>query len=224
MKRIVSVSLGPASADYAFTTTFLGQQFHVRRFGADGDVSRAAALLEQYQHEADACGLGMVRDPAMVGTRSFVDRLTARLERLVTRVPVTTGAKLRTFFDEWAVRHVQSEDPGYFTNARVLFLSGIGNYRAAATLAEYTKNLRFADPVTLDGIPVVLRSLRALECYAAFSARRARRRKPGAFASELLPRCCLARCPRNGSLSARRIAAGSRCGLPPPIGRWRRRA
>jgi predicted amino acid dehydrogenase len=188
MKRIVSVSLGPASADYAFTTTFLGQQFHVRRFGADGDVSRAAALLEQYQHEADACGLGMVRDPAMVGTRSFVDRLTARLERLVTRVPVTTGAKLRTFFDEWAVRHVQSEDPGYFTNARVLFLSGIGNYRAAATLAEYTKNLRFADPVTLDGIPVVLRSLRALECYAAFSARRARRRKPGAFASELLPR------------------------------------
>jgi predicted amino acid dehydrogenase len=188
MKRIVSVSLGPANADYEFSTRFLGQEFHIRRFGADGDVSRAAALLGRYQGEADACGLGMVRDHAIVGTRQFVDRLTARLEQAVTRVPVTTGARLRTFVDEWAVRHVHNEEGGYFTNARVLFLSGIGNYRAASTLSEYTKNLRFADPITLDGVPALLGSLRALERYAVFSALRPRRRKPDAVASDLLPR------------------------------------
>jgi len=168
MKRIVSVSLGRATADYQFSATFLGHQFHIRRVGANGDVARAAALLDDFQYEADACGLGMVGDHATVGTRRVVDRLTARLEQVVTRVPLTTGAALRTFLDEWVVRHVQNEEGDYFTNARVPFLSGFGNYRAAATLAEYTRNLRFADPITRDGLPMILR---ALERHAALSAR-----------------------------------------------------
>ncbi len=172
MKRVLSVSLGPANANYELTTTFLGCQFHVRRLGTDGDVAAAAALLERGQHEADACGLGLVRDHTIVGTRRVENGTTARLERAVTRVPVTTGARLRTFFDEVAIRHVQREEGQYFTNARTLFLSGTLNYRVAATLAEYTGNLRFADPVTLDGVPVVLRSLRALETYSRLASTR----------------------------------------------------
>ncbi len=171
MKRIVSVSLAPSADDYEFTTRFLGQAFQVRRLGADWDVGKAAALLERAQHEADAVGIGLVRDHATVGTRRLRDRLTARLERAVTKVPVTTGATLRTFFDEWCVRHVQAEEGQYFTNARTLFLSGITNYRMAAVLAEYSRNLRFADPATLHGAPRILKSLRALEAYAATAAR-----------------------------------------------------
>jgi predicted amino acid dehydrogenase len=178
MKRIVSVSLGPASEDFEFTTAFLGQQFQIRRIGADGDVSRAARLLERTQHEADVCGLGGVSDHAFVGTRLYHDRVTARLEQVVGAVPLTTGRRLRAFLDEWAVRHVQNEEGAYFTNARVLFLSGIHNYRAAATLAEYTRNFAFADPITLDRLPKVLHSLRALERYATLSARFLLRPKP----------------------------------------------
>jgi predicted amino acid dehydrogenase len=169
-KRIVSVSLGPASANFQFTTTFLGRQFHVRRVGADWDLGRAEALLERYQREADAVGLGMVRDHATVGARLFTDRHTARLEGAVERVPVTTGSTLRTLFDEWAVRHVQRDEGEYFTNARVLFLSGITNYRTAAVLAEYTKNLAFADAIAGPGLPKLLRSLRGLETYARSTA------------------------------------------------------
>ncbi|MGE5360102.1 MAG: hypothetical protein ACM3NQ_13885 [Bacteroidales bacterium] len=187
MKRIVSVSLGPASADYEVTTAFLGHQFHIRRVGTDGDVAAAAALLERCQHEADACGLGMVRDHAFVGTRRVTNRTTARLERLVTRVPVTTGARLRTFFDEFAIRHVQREEGQYFTNARVLFLSGAFNYRVASTLLEHTANVRFADPATLDGLPIVLRSARALEAYTAASTRLSRDRRT-ALATTMPPR------------------------------------
>ena len=183
MKRIVSVSLGSSGLDSDFTTEFLGQAFHVRRVGADGDVRRAEALLAQAQDTADAIGIGMVRDHAVVGTRRFTDRLTARLEGVVTRVPVTTGAALRLFFDEWAVRYVQREEGGYFTNARTLFLSGMANYRSAAILAEYTRNLAFADPVMLDGVPKVLHSLRALETVrgrAGPPAAPSRAARPGA--------------------------------------------
>lgn len=184
MKRIVSVSLGPSTADYEHTTTFLGQTFHLKRVGADWDVARAEALLRQHQHDADAIGLGMVRDHLVVGRRRLDDPLTARLERTANGVPVTTGATLRLLFDEWAVRYVQREEGQYFTNARMLFLSGITNYRTAAILSEYTKNLRFADPVVLDGLPVVLRSLAALERYAAVRPRLRRNARSPALAED----------------------------------------
>jgi predicted amino acid dehydrogenase len=179
MKRIVSVSLGPSSGDYAFESQFLGRRFHVRRVGADWSLEKAAALLEHAQGEADAIGLGMVRDHAMVGTRRLSDRTTERLEQCVTRVPVTTGAPLRTFFDEWAVRHLQQEEGQYFTNARVLFLSGITNYRTASVLGEYTRNLAFADTVMLAGIPKLLHSLRALESFARLAPTRRHWREAG---------------------------------------------
>jgi predicted amino acid dehydrogenase len=167
MKRILSISLGPASADFEFSTSFLGHDFHIRRLGADWKVERAERLLKTHAKEADAIGLGMVRDHAVVGTHRYTDPLTARLEGAADGVPVTTGAMLRSLFDESAARYVQREHNGYFTNARVLFLSGITNYRIAASLAEYTSNLRFADPVTLDGVPKILQSLSGLEAYAS---------------------------------------------------------
>ncbi|MGE3842588.1 MAG: dehydrogenase [Vicinamibacterales bacterium] len=179
MKRIVSISLGSSETDYEFTTPFLGERFHIRRLGCDWNVDRAEALLDRCQHEADAVGLGLVRGHATVGARHYPDHLTRRLERVVSHAPFTTGAALQDFFDEWAVRHVQSDQPEYFTNAHVLFLSGLAQYRAAAVLSEFTRNLRFADPATLDGLPFVLGSLRALEFYALATARMRSRPPPG---------------------------------------------
>ena len=167
MKEIVSVSLGSSRSDYEFTVKFLGQDFRVRRFGADSDFDKATALLREWETKAEAIGLGMVRDHYTVGTRRFEDPNTARLQAAVTRVPVTTGATIRGLLHEWAVRHVQLELGNYFTNARVLFLSGFMNYRLAQVLGEYTPNLVFADPVMELGIPKLLNSLGALELYAA---------------------------------------------------------
>jgi hypothetical protein len=106
-----------------------------------------------------------------VGTRRFDDSTTARLEAAVTRVPVTTGAMLRSFLDEWAIRHIQNDDPRYFSNARVLFLSGITNYRLAQAMLEYTPNVTFADPLLQLGVPRLLTSMRGLERYAAATSR-----------------------------------------------------
>jgi len=87
------------------------------------------------------------------------------LKGTVTRVPVTTGARLQDILQEWAVRHVQTTLPQFFTNARVLFLSGKEQYRLALCLAEYTQNLQFADPVVHHGVPRVLNGVHELELY-----------------------------------------------------------
>lgn len=169
MKKVVSISLGPSKNDYEFKTKFLGHEFHVQRFGTDGNHKRAIQLLKHWEKKADALGLGMVKDHYAVGSRRFTQRDTERLEKVVSRIPVTTGATLRSITQEWAVRRVQTTLGNFFNNHRVLFLSGMTNYRIAAVLSEFTENLQFADPVLQNGIPKLLTSAEQLELYATGS-------------------------------------------------------
>jgi predicted amino acid dehydrogenase len=169
MKTIASISLGPGSLDCNFRTKFLGQQFKIARIGTDNDWKAAAKLIADWRDRVDALGLGMVHDHYWVGTNYFHQRDTSRLEKLAGDIPVTTGARLREIVQEWSLRSAQVELNNFFNNAKVLFLSGTTNYRMASVMAEFTQNLSFADPVLQFGAPGLLRSLRALELYAAGS-------------------------------------------------------
>jgi predicted amino acid dehydrogenase len=166
MKKVVSVSLGPSSKDIEFKTRFLGQDFLVKRVGADGDSGKAWEMLRRHQSESDAIGLGMIQDHYDIGSRRLVHKETERLLKVVTRVPVTTGAALRRLLQVRAVRHVQKKLGNYFNNNLVLFLNGMVNYDMAQTMSDYTPNLKFADAVLDTGAPAVLTSLDQLELYA----------------------------------------------------------
>jgi len=167
MKNVVSISLGSSSQDFEFTTRFLGKQLSVKRFGTDGNPMKAQRLLKLWEKQAHAIGIGLARDSYRVGPRRFVDKEAARMKSVVTRVPVTTGARLGEIFLEWAVRHTQIKLGHYFDNALVLFFSGLSSHKLATTMAEYTTNLQFADPLLQLGVPKLLTSLDALSLYAS---------------------------------------------------------
>ena len=166
MKKVVTVTLGSSKQDFEFETDFLGERFAVKRMGADGDHRKAWEMLRRQQASADAMGVGETSDHYHVGLRTIVNRETEKLTKVVTRVPVTTGATLRRLLQVRAVRHVQKELGNYFNNNLVLFLSGMRNYEIAVALSDYTKNLSFADPVFQTGSPLLLGSLAQLELYA----------------------------------------------------------
>jgi predicted amino acid dehydrogenase len=166
MKTVVTVTLGSSDQDFEFNTTFLGQAFCVRRLGADMDTGKAWDLMRREQARADAMALGEISDHYTVGTRTITHRETLRLTKVVTRVPVTTGATLRRLLQVRAVRTVQKRLGSYFNNNLVLFLSGIRNYDMAVAMSQYTRNLSFADPVFQTGAPVLLGSLQELELYS----------------------------------------------------------
>ncbi len=166
MKKVVTVTLGSSKQDFEFKTHFLGQDFSVRRLGADDDTTKAWELLRRQQNSVDAVGLGEIGDHFQVGLRTVVNKETQRLMNVVTRVPVTTGATLRRLLQVRAVRHVQKELGNYFNNNLVLFLSGMRNYDMAVALSDYTKNLSFADALFQTGAPAMLSSLEQLELFA----------------------------------------------------------
>ena len=166
MKKVVTVSLGASKQDFRFETDFLGQHFQVQRLGADDDIGKAWELMRRHQATADAIGLGEVGDHFHVGQNTLVNKETHRLLNVVTRVPATTGNKLRRLLQVRAVRHVQAKLGDYFNNNIVLFLSGMRNYDMAVALSDYTPNLNFADALAQTGAPALLTSLTQLELYA----------------------------------------------------------
>jgi predicted amino acid dehydrogenase len=165
-KHVVGVTLGSSERDFTFETEFLGQPFRVTRLGADDDTNKAWDLMRRYQSKADAIGLGEVGDHYHVGQNTVTNKETHRLLKVVTRVPVTTGAKLRRLLQVRAVRWVQNHIGSYFNNNLVLFLSGMRNYDMAVAMSDYTPNLKFADALAQTGTPLMLTSLAQLELYA----------------------------------------------------------
>jgi len=166
MKKVVTVTLGSSKQDFSFETDFLGHHFQVKRLGADNDTGKAWELMRRHQTTADAIGLGEIGDHYHVGQDTRINKETHRLLNVVTRVPATTGARLRRLLQVRAVRHVQNELGHYFNNNLVLFLSGMRNYDMAMAMSDYTPNLKFADALAQTGAPTMLTSLTQLELYA----------------------------------------------------------
>ena len=157
MKQVVSISLGSSRQDFEFTTTVLGVRLHVRRVGADGSVERAAELAQKWGDVAATLGFGVDQNS---------DALMEVIDHYNGNATMTTGTRLSGILQEWAVRHAQQQLGGFFSNARVLFLSGLQDYRVALALSEYTGNMQFADPALQLGVPKLLGSLQALNLYS----------------------------------------------------------
>ena len=71
----------------------------------------------------------------MLGLFDGDPQLLDRIRRTTTAVPVTDGHALRDVLQEWAIRHVQTEMPGFFNNARTVVLGGLNHARTIANPA-----------------------------------------------------------------------------------------
>jgi predicted amino acid dehydrogenase len=167
MKQIVSISLGPGSLDYNFKAQFLNQQVRIRRIGTDSDIEKAAGLVGKWDNKADAIGLGGLKPPYDIGPDHVRQKYREKLDLLGAnlQIPITTGESLRKVTHEWSLRYLEFKFGKYFTNAKVLFFSGMINYTAAKVMSEFTENLVFADPILEDGIPKFLNTIGDLERY-----------------------------------------------------------
>jgi len=169
VKQIINISLGPGNDDYEIDVEFQGQKFAIQRIGVDGDLDQAPELMLTWNKKADAIGLSGIQFPYTIGSRKMPDRRTARLlkEARQLSTPVTVGSLLRDVSHEWSLRHTHFIFGGnYFTNARVLFFSGMANSKIARVMQEYTPNLQFADPLLEEGVPRLMSSYNELELYA----------------------------------------------------------
>ncbi len=158
---IVDVSLLSHEADYEERVNFLGRDYRLLRIGTDGRVQEALDLVQRWRGQARAIAVTGLREVSATGR--FEGDLSS-IERVVQPngdVPVTDGERLRNVLQEWAIRHVQNQMPGYFNNARVVVLDGEEQARATQVIHEFTDNVTTTDALLLDllgrveSVPVV---------------------------------------------------------------------
>ncbi|MEP7089212.1 MAG: dehydrogenase [Nocardioidaceae bacterium] len=153
------MSLTGSERDYDELVCFLGQEFRIVRFGTDGDVAAAAALVKKWSGEATAIAVTGIREARAAGLYDGELEAIEQVKQATDAVPITDGHALRDVLQEWAIRHVQTEMPGFFNNARTVVLGGLNHDRSTRILREFTDNLEFADPLLRLDLPAKLDSL-----------------------------------------------------------------
>jgi predicted amino acid dehydrogenase len=153
---IVHISLTGSERDYDEHVSFLHHEFRIVRMGTNGDVAAAESLVQKWADEAAAIAVTGIREARAAGLYDGELEAIERVKRATTAVPVTDGHGLRDVLQEWAIRHVQTEMPGFFSNARTVVLGGVNHDRTTRILREFTPNLEFADPLLRLDLPARL--------------------------------------------------------------------
>jgi len=166
---IVNISLSGPGRDYDESVEFLGRPFRIVRVGTDGSVNRAQEELRKWSGEAAAIGISGVHDAEVAGTCEGNPARLRDAAHSATGAVVTDGHRLRTVLQEWTIRHLAGEMPGYFANARVVVLGGRNHYRSTRVLAESTQNFHFADPAVEYGLDDIHTPFQVFERFVSAS-------------------------------------------------------
>ncbi len=161
---VVNVSLADPDLDYDEHVTFLGRSFRIVRIGTSGDVTAAIDTVREWLPKAEAFAVTGLREAQAAGLIGESDEgALDRVKRAATGVPVTDGRHMADVLQEWAIRHVHNDMPGFFSNARTVVL-GAHSYhaRTVQVLREHTQNMEFADPHERLDVPSLLKSNPAL--------------------------------------------------------------
>jgi predicted amino acid dehydrogenase len=150
---VVNVSLMGPERDFDRRVSFLGRRFRIVRVGTSGDLEAAAAAVRAWAPRAAALAVTGVREAQATGLYDGELEALRTLMADAGTTPVTDGARLLEVLQEWAVRHVDAEMPGYFTNARTVVLGGVNHAPAVRALREHTANFAYADPLLRLGLP-----------------------------------------------------------------------
>ena len=140
---VVNVTFQDGEWDYDERVSLGGRRFRLIRVGVNGDAAAAEELVSRWAGGAAAIAISGVREARAAG------RFSGRIDELQlhgAQVPVRDGALVTDVFQEWAIRRVEAEMPGYFANARVVVVGATTRERTIAVLREFTDNIVFDDP------------------------------------------------------------------------------
>ncbi len=140
---VVNVTFQGDEWDYDEHVTLDGHRFRLIRVGTSGDAEAAENSVRRWSLEADAIALSGIREARAAGHDAGRADDLQRIKGTTTRVPVRDDSLLADVFQEWAIRRVEAEMPGYFANARVVVVGGTTRERTIAVLREFTDNIIF---------------------------------------------------------------------------------
>jgi len=165
--RVVSVSLGSKSRDHTAQATILGRRFSIERRGTDGDFQAAETLISDLDGHVAAIGLGGIDLYLVAGSRRYQMRAAARLAACAGSTPCVDGGGLKDTLERETIRYLNDEKIVDFQNKNVLLTCAVDRFGMAEEFVRTGANCTFGDFLFILGLPIPLKSLRAIRRLGA---------------------------------------------------------
>ena len=170
MKHIVSVSLGSSKRNHAVETEFLGEKFRIERIGTDGDWDAAINLVRSLDGKVDAFGMGGISLYIYVGPKRYILKDAKKLLAEARLTPMVDGGGLKHILEKQSIERVAREGIVDFKGKHVLMVCGVDRLGMAEVLNDLSDHIVFGDLIYGLGLPVRIRSLKALYRIAGLIA------------------------------------------------------
>lgn len=170
MKRVISVSIGSSKRNHTAKISVLGEEVEVERVGTDGDMDKAIAIIKELDGKVDAFGMGGIDLYIVSGNRRYMFREAKRIARAAQKTPIVDGSGLKNTLERWVIRYLQENNLVDLRGKKVLLMSGVDRFGMAEAFNESGCKMVFGDLMFAVGVPVPLKSLKALHVAAVMLA------------------------------------------------------
>ncbi len=169
MKRAVSISIGSSKRDKAVEVELLGETIRIERIGTDGDMEKAAELFRELDGQVDAFGVGGADLGVMVDDKWYPLHSVTPIIRHVKKTPVVDGAGLKNTLEARLAPFIEKHIGDYVRQMgkKAFITSGADRWGMTMSFVEGGYECVFGDLMFALGIPIPLRSTRALKTLAA---------------------------------------------------------
>lgn len=140
----------------------LGEAVRIRREGTDGSIPRAIERIRELDGSVDAFGLGGIDVYLHAAGRDYRFRDAKRIAAAARLTPLVCGAGLKGAVEASTVRFMTDELGLALAGKRVLMTSAVDRYGLAEALYGAGCDMRYGDLLYVLGLPILLKSWRAL--------------------------------------------------------------
>lgn len=166
VKRVVSVSLGTSKRDKSHEAEILGQKFLIERRGTDGDRRKFKALMEELDGQVAALGVGGADIWIATSKKRYAFREIQKLVSGVNQTPVVDGSGLKHTLERETIHRLHREGTVDFSAERAMLVSAVDRFGMAQALNELCPDVIYGDFLFGLGLPIPIRSYRAVEALA----------------------------------------------------------
>lgn len=167
MKRAVSISIGTSKRDKAVVIKLLGEEISLERIGTDGDMEKAARLYQELDGKVEAFGVGGADLGVMVDNKWYPLYSVRPMVRFIKQTPVVDGTGMKNTLENRLAPFIESQIGGYIKEKKVFLPVGADRWGMTMSFIKAGYQCLFGDLMFGLGLPVALRSVRALKVFAA---------------------------------------------------------
>jgi predicted amino acid dehydrogenase len=138
---------------YTETVQLLGVTVVVKHEGCGSDTAVMAERIAALDGQVDAIALQGIARQLRLGNERATHNSTGTLFQIAQKTPVVDGGGVRSAMERWAIRLAHEAQPGIWARKRTLMVPGLNHTGLSQALAEFTDEIRYADPVVFFNLP-----------------------------------------------------------------------